>query len=126
MPRTIAQTLTAPIARRFILASMLAVASALAGASHVRAEQPTPQAGGLAYGECFSGVTDRVYAYGPPNWSFVAGRSAGAFLDCGEGRAADTHDDFGQTTLELVCGVTLSETVSIPQVGPKARIVIHY
>jgi len=97
----------------------LACAAAPAAASE-------PQAGGLAYGQAFSGVTDRVYAYGPPNWAFVSDRSSGAFLNCGDGARAAAHDAHGQSTLDVACGVTLSETVSIPQVGPKARLTIHY
>ncbi|GAB4519589.1 MAG: hypothetical protein Tsb0010_03890 [Parvularculaceae bacterium] len=83
-------------------------------------------AGGAAFGEPIGGVTDRAFVYGPPNWSFSVVRSSGAFLDCGDAIEAAALDRFGQATLPMDCGVTLTETVSIPQVGAKARLTIHY
>ncbi|MEM1104727.1 MAG: hypothetical protein AAGH48_11555 [Pseudomonadota bacterium] len=100
--------------------------SAAAAAEPGRAQGPEAVAGGIAYGAAYNGVTDRVYAMGPPNWSYVVRRRPGSFLDCGRGSETKAHDAYGQSTLSVSCGVTLTETLAIPQVGPKARIAIHY
>lgn len=99
--------------------------------AEIAASAPAPvsiqdSAGGAAFGEAVGGVTDRAFVYGPPNWSFSVVRSSGTFLDCGDAIEAAALDQYGQATLPMDCGVTLTETVSIPQVGAKARLTIHY
>ncbi|MEM8986592.1 MAG: hypothetical protein AAGC95_07700 [Pseudomonadota bacterium] len=96
------------------------------GAAPGAAETAPPMAGGLALGETFGGVTDRAYAMGPPNFAYVVKRSPGAFLDCGAAMEMEAHNDAGLSDVALDCGVTLSETVSVPRVGAKASLTIHY
>ena len=89
-------------------------------------EDETPRIGGVALGAAYAGLIDRAYVYGPPDQPYVVARAPGSFLDCGAGSAFRRNDELGQSELPLYCGVTLSETVSVPQVGEKARLIVFY
>ena len=121
------RTKTAQTTDTWLYALAIAAALLILPAAQALAEPADiPEAGGLALGEAYAGVTDQAFAYGPPGYAYIVTRSPGAFLDCGNSQDARAHDALGQSALDLACGVTLTETVSVPQVGVKARLVVHY
>ncbi|MEO1311440.1 MAG: hypothetical protein AAFV51_10805 [Pseudomonadota bacterium] len=82
--------------------------------------------GGVILGEAKAGITDAVYVLAPPDYAYVMTRSAGSFLDCGEGASLRAVDADGRDAADLLCGVTLTETVATPKVGASARLYVHY
>lgn len=110
--------------------TIFAIAITLLGAAPADTTEDTPSGaiavGGVALGDSYGGVTDRAYVLGPPNWAFTTTRASGAFLDCGAGEDLSSLDENGQKTLRLDCGVTLTETVSVPRVGARARLIVHF
>ena len=109
-----------------IFAIGIAASAAPAGADDLNPRAAYAAAGGLAAADPVSGITDAVFLFGPPDYAYVVQKTPGAFLDCGDGARASAHDADGQSALDLTCGVTVTETVSVPQFGAKARVIVYY
>ena len=98
------------------------VAIALTGA-------PALAAGGaasVAVGDGAAGVTDRAWVSAPPHYGYIVEKERGSFLDCGEGQEERKADADGRDMTPLRCGVTLTETITIPAAASSARIIVHF
>jgi hypothetical protein len=113
-----------------ILAAMavVGVSFGMAQAEMVKSPQgnrPAPIAG-VFPGENLGGITDRGFVGAPPDSFYVLDLQAGHFLDCGTGMVVRQTNGQGQDMVPLVCGVTMPETLSLPDIGEPAALIVHF
>ena len=82
--------------------------------------------GGVLVGDNLGGFTDRVWVVAPPETAYVLELAPGSFLDCGTGQSQRQVDGHGRDEAPLLCGVTVTEILHLPDVGTPARITFHF
>ncbi len=95
------------------------------GQKGVQGKRPAPMAA-VFPGENLGGITDRGFVGAPPDSFYVLDLQAGHFLDCGTGMVVRQTNGQGQDMVPLVCGVTMPETLSLPNIGEPAILIVHF
>ncbi len=95
------------------------------GHKELQGQRPPPM-GGVFPGENLGGITDRGFVGAPPDSFYVLDLQAGHFLDCGTGMVVRRTNGQGQDMVPLVCGVTMPETLSLPNIGEPATLIVHF
>ncbi len=95
------------------------------GHKELQGKRPPPM-GGVFPGANLGGITDRGFVGAPPDSFYVLDLQAGHFLDCGTGMVVRQTNGQGQDMVPLVCGVTMPETLSLPNIGEPATLIVHF